>query len=438
MPDYELPEGDEILAVIEASGLRGRGGAAYPTAAKWRAARDTAATPLRGRQRRRGRSRLVRRPAAARGGSARGAGRDAGLRARDRRAPRHRLRARRVPARGRGHAASAIEEARAGACSPGSTCVVPRRRLLRVRRGDGAAALDRGPARRAAPEAALPRRARPVRPPDRGAERRDAGGRAVGRCARAGAAGTKAVCLSGAVATPGVVEIALGTPLRRVLDEARRRRARGPALEDGARRRPDGPRPARARVRHAALLRGAARARTRRHRRARRHGVRARAGRAPVRLRRAPSRAAAARRAASARRGSPHRPTERGARAAARDARDREPVRLRRRACRARSATCSSTSATRCSRDRARVDGDGIPVAARPGRVLDAAARPGADVPASLPRRPRSSRGGHCRACLVEVDGRCVAACTTPARDGVEVVHRHAAAARLPPRPRAS
>jgi len=38
---YELPAHDQILALIEASGLRGRGGAAYPTAAKWRAAAIT-------------------------------------------------------------------------------------------------------------------------------------------------------------------------------------------------------------------------------------------------------------------------------------------------------------------------------------------------------------------------------------------------------------
>ncbi len=41
--DYELPDGPTILAAVEASGLRGRGGAAYPTAAKWRVARDTVA-----------------------------------------------------------------------------------------------------------------------------------------------------------------------------------------------------------------------------------------------------------------------------------------------------------------------------------------------------------------------------------------------------------
>lgn len=38
--EYALPEGEVILERLEASGLRGRGGAAYPTAAKWRAARD--------------------------------------------------------------------------------------------------------------------------------------------------------------------------------------------------------------------------------------------------------------------------------------------------------------------------------------------------------------------------------------------------------------
>lgn len=41
--DYELPAGDGILAAVDAWGLRGRGGAAYPTAAKWKVARDTPA-----------------------------------------------------------------------------------------------------------------------------------------------------------------------------------------------------------------------------------------------------------------------------------------------------------------------------------------------------------------------------------------------------------
>ncbi len=42
--EYELPDGARILAALEATRLRGRGGAAFPTAAKWRAARDTVAS----------------------------------------------------------------------------------------------------------------------------------------------------------------------------------------------------------------------------------------------------------------------------------------------------------------------------------------------------------------------------------------------------------
>jgi len=41
LDEYELPDGKNILAALEETHLRGRGGAAFPTAAKWRAARDT-------------------------------------------------------------------------------------------------------------------------------------------------------------------------------------------------------------------------------------------------------------------------------------------------------------------------------------------------------------------------------------------------------------
>lgn len=44
LAEYELPEAEHILTALEASRLRGRGGAAFPTAAKWRAARDTTAS----------------------------------------------------------------------------------------------------------------------------------------------------------------------------------------------------------------------------------------------------------------------------------------------------------------------------------------------------------------------------------------------------------
>jgi len=40
LDEYDLPDGDTILSALEHTRLRGRGGAAFPTAAKWRAARD--------------------------------------------------------------------------------------------------------------------------------------------------------------------------------------------------------------------------------------------------------------------------------------------------------------------------------------------------------------------------------------------------------------
>ena len=62
---------------------------------------------------------------------------------------------------------------------------------------------------------------------------------------------------------------------------------------------------------------------------------------------------------------------------------------------------------------------NGKEVAAR-GSLLDACRDAGADVPAFC-ADPRLSRGGHCRSCMVEVEGRMVASCTTPARDGIAV-----------------
>lgn len=63
---------------------------------------------------------------------------------------------------------------------------------------------------------------------------------------------------------------------------------------------------------------------------------------------------------------------------------------------------------------------DGREVTAR-GTVLATCRGAGADVPALCHRDEVPGSGGHCRACLVEVDGHAVAACTTPARDGTVV-----------------
>ena len=61
--------------------------------------------------------------------------------------------------------------------------------------------------------------------------------------------------------------------------------------------------------------------------------------------------------------------------------------------------------------------------AAAEGSVLDVCRRAGADVPAFC-RDDRLEPASHCRACLVEVDGRVVAACTTPARVGQQILTR--------------
>ena len=52
-------------------------------------------------------------------------------------------------------------------------------------------------------------------------------------------------------------------------------------------------------------------------------------------------------------------------------------------------------------------------IAPASGLLLDACRDAGATVPA-LCHANGLSAGAHCRACMVEVDGRWVAACTTP------------------------
>ena len=217
------------------SGLRGRGGAGYPTGAKWRAcAAAPIARPLRGRQR-------------LRGGPGRPARPDCSWSAtrtrwsRAWRSPRTRCGATQaiiaVNAR--------LRHGRRRGCAPPSR---PRRRratwvaapwapvgALRSRsasssgsfvtgRGDRAAARARGPARPARPAAAVSRRRRAC-----GASRRwSTTSRPSPPCpgswptARApyaaigapDAPGTTLVQLSGAVARPGIVEVPLGTSLR--------------------------------------------------------------------------------------------------------------------------------------------------------------------------------------------------------------------------------
>jgi formate dehydrogenase alpha subunit len=65
---------------------------------------------------------------------------------------------------------------------------------------------------------------------------------------------------------------------------------------------------------------------------------------------------------------------------------------------------------------------DGRPARAR-GSLLDSCCAAGIELPAFC-HDDRLSTGGHCRVCLVEADGHLVAACTTPAHDGMTVATR--------------
>ena len=123
-----------------------------------------------------------------------------------------------------------------------------RRRRLRLRRGDGADRLDRGPARHAPAAAAVPGRGGPVGLPDADQQRRDLRQRAR-RSSASGAdwfagigteksKGTKVFALAGKVKNTGLVEVPMGTTLRQIVEEigggvARRRHDQG-----GADRRP--------------------------------------------------------------------------------------------------------------------------------------------------------------------------------------------------------
>ena len=159
-------------------------------------------------------------------------------RLRDRLQPRLHLPARRGPAR-LPPAAAAVEEARAkgylgknilGLRLRPRDHRARRRGRLHLRRGDGTARLARGPPRPAAAQAAVPRRRRPLRPADRGQQRRVDRLGPARSCARApsgsprwapsSSKGFGLFSLSGHVTRPGQYEAPLGITLRELLDMA--------------------------------------------------------------------------------------------------------------------------------------------------------------------------------------------------------------------------
>ncbi len=219
--EYHLPSGVEILDAIGAVQLRGRGGAAFPTAAKWRAARD-APGPERfvvanGDEGDPGsyvdRLLLEEDPHAVLAGML------ACARVID--ARRGFVYIRGEYPRARATVEGAIREARATghlgahfdvAVVSGAGAYVCGEETALLRSIEGL----RGEAQ-----------PRPPYPTERGLHGRPTVVQNVetlavvpwiARTGRRG--GSKAICLSGAIARPGVVEVALGTPLARVLEEA--------------------------------------------------------------------------------------------------------------------------------------------------------------------------------------------------------------------------
>ena len=173
-----------VIDELKASRLLGRGGAAFPTGVKWEAVAGQPAQPaLRRLQRRRVRAGNVQGPRAdgERPVRARGGDHDRGVR--DRRHEGVHLRPGRVSARTRADRERDRAEPRLTS-SGRRDRAADRRRRLRLRRGDGALPVDRGLSRRAAQQAAVPGRGRPVRQADGRQQRRDALQRARGAARR--------------------------------------------------------------------------------------------------------------------------------------------------------------------------------------------------------------------------------------------------------------
>ncbi|MDZ7809582.1 MAG: hypothetical protein U5L11_04735 [Arhodomonas sp.] len=164
---------DEVVTALKDSGLRGLGGAAFPTGAKWDFTRRAAGEPKYVRlQRRRERARHLQGPGPAQRPSPPAHRGHGPRRLGDRCPPRHHLSAPRIPP-GRGGTAAGHR------CGLPPGC--PRRRLPRLRlrlrpgdlplprglyprRGDGPAGGPGGPPWRAPQQAAVPHQRRPVGP----------------------------------------------------------------------------------------------------------------------------------------------------------------------------------------------------------------------------------------------------------------------------------
>jgi NADH:ubiquinone oxidoreductase subunit F (NADH-binding) len=217
--DYAVGDGDAILRAVLASGLRGRGGAAFPTGAKWQIARETPAPEryvvANGDEGDPGayvdRLLLEETPHAVLAGMAAcakaiGAGRGVVYVRGEYEAAVRRVRAAIEEAKARGELRGFHVEVCVGA---GSYVAGEETALLRSIEGLRAEPAPKPPYPAVRGLHGLPTVVQNVETLS-----------LVPWVVRQGkAAEHKAICLSGAIARPGVIEIALGTPLRRVIDE---------------------------------------------------------------------------------------------------------------------------------------------------------------------------------------------------------------------------
>ncbi len=183
---------EEVIEEVKASGLRGRGGAGFPTGAKWEFCRPRRGQQVRDLQRRRGRPRGVHGPVRARGRPARGARGHVHRRVRHRRQPTVRLHPGRVPAGHRAPRRSPSTRCGSSGCSAQDILGIGFSFDIEIKEGAGAfvcgeetalIASIEGRAGHAARAAAVPGDQGAVRQTHQHQQRRDAG-----QCGRASSA----------------------------------------------------------------------------------------------------------------------------------------------------------------------------------------------------------------------------------------------------------
>ena len=286
---------EQVIEEVKLSGLRGRGGGGFPTGRKWELCRAAdGRDQVRDLQRRRGRPRRLHGPQPAGGQPAPGPGGHDHRRLRHRRRRGLRLRAQRVSAGRPAHSARPSSRRASAACSARTSWAAVSASTCEVARGAGAFVCGESTALMASLEGKVGEpRPKDVHTVEKGLWDRPTNLNNVETWANVpliishgaphgsppwaptGSKGTKIFALTGRVQNTGLVEVPMGTPLRRDRLRHRRRRLQRRRDQGRADRRPLRRLPARGAVRPARGLRGPRRGRL--HGRLRRHGRHGRA-----------------------------------------------------------------------------------------------------------------------------------------------------------------